>query len=154
MASNPVINGVVYDHSSIDINIDGVRKLQISEISYSQTLEPGKLRGAAAKVLARTRGEYDAEGSFKISKAEGAEIVAALGNGFMTKSFTITCSYSEFGQGILTDVLEGCRITKIEDSSSGTDATMQTYSLHIMNLKLNGWDATGEPGNLGTGVVL
>ena len=38
MASNPVINGVVYDHSSIDINIDGVRKLQISEISYSQTL--------------------------------------------------------------------------------------------------------------------
>ena len=71
MATNPLINGVVYDHSSVEINIKGTRYLRVSGSPYSDSLEPGKLRGAAAKVLARTRGEYSAEGSFKISKKEG-----------------------------------------------------------------------------------
>lgn len=154
MATNPLINGVVYDHSSVEINIKGTRYLQVSEISYSDSLEPGKLRGAAAKVLARTRGEYSAEGSFKISKKEGLQIIADLGAGYMTKSFPIVCNYSEAGQDMDTDRLEGCRITKVEDSSSGTDATMQTFTIDIMNLKRNGIDATGEAGNLGTGVKL
>lgn len=150
----PVINGLVYDHSSIEININGARYLVVSEISYSQTLEPGKQRGAAAKVLGRTRGEYDAEGSVKMSKDDGLQLIKALGAGFMTKSFPIVCSYAEAGQEPITDTLEGCRITKTEDSSSGTDALETTFSLHIMNLRLNGIDATGEKGNLGTGVKI
>lgn len=154
MVNGPIINGLVFDHSSAEININGARFLFITEISYSHTLEPGKQRGTAAKVLGRTRGEYDAEGSFKTSKAEGIELIAALGHGYMTKSFPIVVSYSEEGQTPLTDTLVGVRITKVEDSSSGTDATMTTFTTHIMNLLLNGWDATGEPGNLGTGVAL
>ena len=152
--ANPVINGVVYDHSSVEITIKGTRYLQVSEVTYKNTLEPGKLRGAAAKVLGRTRGEYDAEGSFKVSKAEGARIIADLGHGYMAKEFGIVCNYSEAGQDMITDTLQQCRITGTEDSSSGTDATMTTFNLHVYNLLLNGWDATGEPGNLGTGVAL
>lgn len=148
----PVINGVVFDHSSIEINVNGARYVVVSEISYSNSLEPGKQRGAAAKVLGRTRGEYDAEGSIKMSKDDGATLMKALGNGYMTKSFPVVCNYSEVGQDIQTDTLQGCRITKVENTSSGTDALETTFSLHIMNLLLNGLDATGELGNLGQGI--
>lgn len=150
----PVINGLVYDHSSIEININGARYLVVSEITYKHSLKPGKQRGAAAKVLGRTRGEYDAEGSIKMSKDDGVQLMKALGAGYMTKPFPIVCNYSEAGQDIITDTLEACRITDVENSSSGTDATETTFTLDIMNLLLNGLDATGEKGNLGTGVKL
>ncbi len=152
--ANPVINGVVFDHSSAEINIKGVRYMQISEIAYSDSLEPGKLLGAAAKVLARTRGKYDAEGSFSMSKQEGVQFIRDLGPGYMTKSFPIIVNYSEVGMDMVTDTLVGCRITKVEDSSSGTDATMLKFSVHIMNILRDGVDATGAVGNLGTGVKL
>lgn len=154
MADNPLINGLVYDHSSIEININGARYLQVSEISYEHELAPGELRGAAAKVLARSRGEYKGSGSFKMSKAESAQLVAALGHGYMTKSFTITLNYADDGMPYITDTLEGARLTKSAHSSSGSDPTQDTWDLHVMNILLNGWDATGEPGNLGTGIPL
>lgn len=154
MSTNPLINGVVYDHSSIEINIKGVRFLQCTEIEYSDTLEPGKLRGAAAKVLATTRGEYSAEGSFSLSKQDGQQLISDLGQGFKAKSFPVTLNYAEAGMDFITDTLRGCRITKVEASSSGTDATMLKFSIHIMNILWNGVDSTGEPGNLGTGVKL
>ena len=154
MSTNPLINGIVYDHSSIEANIKGVRYLQLSEIEYSDTLEPGKLRGAAAKVLATTRGEYSAEGSFSLSKQDGNQLIADLGQGFKAKSFPIVVNYAEAGLDMITDRLQGCRITKVEATSSGTDATMLKFSIHIMNILWNGFDSTGEPGNLGTGVKL
>lgn len=154
MSTNPLINGIVYDHSSIEANIKGVRYLQLSEIEYSDTLEPGKLRGAAAKVLATTRGEYSAEGSLSLSKQDGNQLIADLGQGFKAKSFPIVVNYAEAGLDMITDRLQGCRITKVEATSSGTDATMLKFSIHIMNILWNGFDSTGEPGNLGTGVKL
>lgn len=154
MSTNPLINGIVYDHSSIEANIKGVRYLQLSEIEYSDTLEPGKLRGAAAKVLATTRGEYSAEGSFSLSKQDGNQLIADLGQGFKAKSFPIVVNYAEAGLDMITDRLQGCRITKVEATSSGTDATMLKFSIHIMNILWNGFDSTGEPGNLGAGVKL
>jgi len=154
MSTNPLINGIVYDHSSIEINIKGVRYLQCSEINYKHSLEPGKLRGAAAKVLATTRGEYSAEGDFSLSKQDGQQLISDLGNGYMAKSFPIVLNYSEADMDMITDRLQGCRITAVDAASSGTDATMLKFTIHVMNLLLNGIDATGEPGNLGTGVKL
>ena len=154
MSTNPLINGVVFDHSSAEINIKGVRYMQITEVAYSDSLEPGKLLGAAAKVLARTRGKYDAEGSFSMSKQDGMQLIRDLGAGYMTKSFPIVVNFAEAGRDMVTDTLQGCRITKAEDSSSGTDATMLKFTIHIMNILRGGVDATGAVGNLGTGVKL
>lgn len=154
MSTNPLINGIVYDHSSIEANIKGVRYLQLTEINYKHSLEPGELRGAAAKVLATTRGKYSAEGDFSLSKQDGQQLIADLGNGYMAKYFPIVLNYSEAGLDMITDRLQGCRITNVETGSSGTDATMLKFSIFIQNLLLNGVDATGEPGNLGTGVKL
>lgn len=154
MSTNPLINGIVYDHSSIEINIKGVRYLQCSEINYKHSLEPGKLRGAAAKVLATTRGEYSSEGDFSLSKQDGTQLISDLGNGYMTKMFPIVLNYSEAGLDMITDRLQGCRITGVDGASSGTDANVLKFTIHIMNLLLNGIDATGEPGNLGNGIKL
>lgn len=152
MSTNPLINGVVYDHSSIEVRLKGVRYLQLSEIEYSDTLEPGKLKGAAAKVLATTRGEYSAEGSFSLSKQDADQLIKDIGPGFKVKSFPVIVNYSEAGMPMITDTLVGCRITKTEASSSGTDATMIKFSLHIMNILWNGVDSTGAPGDLGMGI--
>lgn len=146
-----LINGNAYDHSSIAINVDGARYLQVESIEWNDSLEPGKLSGASAFTLARTRGKYDADGNIKMSLADSDALIKAFGHGYMTKVFTITCTYSEPNQPVSKVDLIGCRFVKTADSSSGGDPTMRTHDLHILRIVRNGIDPVGKPGNLGTG---
>ena len=142
MADTPTtgqkINGHVFDHSSIEITFAGTIIRATQEISYSGTLEPGKLRGTSPAVLGRTRGEGDHEGSFKLAKADFQALVDALGDNFMEVDFQIICIYAEDPDPQITDTLNGCRITSWSNASSqGTDPTMVECDMHMLEVLLN-----------------
>ncbi len=150
MADSPIINGHAYSWGSIGTAIDGVDTPDFTEINYSPSLEIGKVRGLGTRVKATTVGEADAEGSFSMLKGQAAKFIKAMGDGLMRKTFAITVSYDEDGEGgIVTDELFGCRITKIEDSpKQGTDAVVTKFDIHILRLKLNGVDPHGTENDI------
>lgn len=140
MADNPVINGHKYGWASIEANVNSTIAREFTEITYSTKGDPGKARGAGMRVLGRTRGEADHEGSISMLKKEANAFIARLGKGFMLKSFPITVSYDETGDGgVVTDKLTGCRITDVEDSpKQGNEPLQVKFSLHIMRIEYNG----------------
>jgi hypothetical protein len=150
MADSPIINGHVYSWASVGIALDGVDTPDFTEATYSPTLEPGKARGMGSRVKGTTVGEADGDGSFSMLKGQAAKFIKQMGPGFMRKTFTITVSYEEEGEGgIVTDELFGCRITKIEDSpKQGTDAVVTKFDIHILRMKLNGVDPHGTENDI------
>ena len=132
-----------YDFSSMEASFNGVIFTGITEISYTQTLTPGIQRGASARKLGRTRGEYDATGSFTMYKEEYDELIQALAAGGIATSrgygevpFVITLVYEEGGR-IKKDKLSGARITNDEDShSQGSDALVVSAELDLMKIEL------------------
>ena len=91
-----LINGKTFDFSSIEITIGALSYTNVTEITYSDSLEPGILRGTSAKKKGRTRGEYNAEGSITVYKADLASILAELaalgeGSGARIGAQHVTC---------------------------------------------------------------
>ena len=129
--ADQVINGNTYDYSSIEINVRGRRYLGITEVSYSDSLEPGEKRGAHAQPLAFTRGEYSSEASVTMGKDDFYEMLADLGSGYMEVVLdTVSVTYAEEGQPTKSDEIVGARITSVEDGhSQGSDAL--TVSLEL-----------------------
>lgn len=90
-------------------------------------------------MLGRTKGDLKAEGSLTTYLEEWKELLDALGDGYMEKSFDITVSYAEDGRPTVTDKLRGCRIKKVEEShSQGTDGLTMKIDLHILWIEFGG----------------
>jgi len=155
-----LINGHAYSFSSIELMVGAESYTNLQSISYNDALEPGELRGTSSKKVARTRGEYTAEGSFEIYKGDLASllgILAAQGQGGYAEAvFDISANYNEGVSALTTDALLGCRIVNIEDDhSTGTDALTVTVTLNIMEITRNGLSATsGGPSGAGIGAAI
>lgn len=140
-----------YDFSSIEASFNGTIFTGITELSYRQSLTPGKQRGTSAKVKRRTRGEYDASGGFSMWKDEYTNLIAALaalgaakGKGYGEIAFVLTALYAE-GARAITDKLIGCRIVSDEDShSEGGDGLVTGIEIDIMDISRNGAKLVGE----------
>lgn len=145
MADTPIINGHAYGWASVAMSIEGVETKGFTEITYSPSMEPGKVRAEGTRVYATTAGEADGEGSFTMLKKHASELIKAMGDGFMRKQFSMTINYSEEGEGgIITDELFGIRITKVEDAPKvGTEGATTKFDIHIMRMTLNGVDPHG-----------
>lgn len=142
MAEYPLINGRKYDHSSAEIQAGNTIHTGISSISWTQSLEPGAVRGTRAEKLARTTGEHDAEGSLSMPLEDYAELIAELGDGYMAQNFDIVVTYSNEGANVTTVRLVACRISSEDGGSeSGGDAAMVEVSLDIMRVETNGLKA-------------
>lgn len=162
-----VINGVVYDQSSVSIQITptggaggvigkiagaaasalGASALfqGVTELSYSDMLEPGEFRAiGSAAVLGMTRGTYSTEASMSMEKRYAQsllETLAAMGKGgYGVVPFQIVASYAEIGLAPITDTLEGCRITKAEDSiqQGSSDVQVVNFELKLIKILRNG----------------
>jgi hypothetical protein len=149
------INGLVYDYSSVEISINGLPYQGITEINYSDTMEPGTLRGTGALMRGRSRGLYEAEASFTMAKEDfdavkNALVAMGLG-GFMEAVFPITVNYREEGANMITDVIEGCRIKHNENShsSGNADSLMHKVDLSVYRIKWNGAYGVSVPGQIG-----
>lgn len=138
----PLINGNRFDFSSVEVVIDSVLFGGVKEVTYSDSLEPGELRGNRAQLIGRTRGKYGAEGSLTLFKSEFQQMIALLGGqgiGYMEASFTVVVAHSEPGSDVVTDTLIGCRIKKAEDQKQeGGEPLTVKCDLHIMRIDRNG----------------
>jgi hypothetical protein len=150
-----LINGLVYDFSSISIQIATPVPTfitRISAIGWEQSLTPGVLRGASAHKLGRSRGTYESSGTMTIYLEEWRIFRAALAAapipplaGFMEKSFMATVTHAE-GTGLpMVDVLNGCRITNESRAyQNGGDALMVDLSFDIMRILSDGQSAVRD----------
>lgn len=144
------INGKVYDYSSISIVVNKIPFQGITEISYSDTLEPGILRGTTAFMRGRTRGMYEAEASFTIALEDFEpikEALSALGlGGFMEAEFLIGVTYSEKTSPTINDTIEGCRIKHTERSHSAgnSDGLLVKCDLSVFRIGHNGKYGVGD----------
>jgi hypothetical protein len=127
----PLINGKRYSFASIELNFNGLIFLGFKEISYSDDLEPGEIRGTHPQMLARTIGDYKAEASASMYMEEYNTLIASMGDGFMEQPFDVNATYADDGQPTVTDRVVGCRIKKNEYShSQGTDGLIVKVDLH------------------------
>jgi len=139
----PLINGRKYDHSSVEIQISTatVSKLYmgVTSLEWSQTLEPGMIRGTRPEKIARTTGEHDSEGGFSLPLEDFAALVGDLGNGYMAIPFNIVANYSNEGQQNTKIELIGCRITGHDGGSEeGGDPALEEVSIDVMRIEING----------------
>jgi hypothetical protein len=138
----PIINGHRHDFTSIQFHVGPIRLFELKELNYKHRLTPGMVRGTGSPVLGRTRGIYDADGSFTMYKSEYQNLIEALiaegaaqDLGYMEVPFDIFAIYSERGSTTIKDVCAGCRITDDEDGhSEGSDALVVRATLNIMRL--------------------
>ena len=169
-----LINGRRYDSSSVSIQITptgpangavgqvvgavagavGAGSLfqGISEISYSDKLEPGKHRAIGSpKILGMTRGQYDAEASMVMYKEDAQGLLEALAafGGYGEVAFQIVVTYAETGAAPIVDTLEGCRITSVDDSvSAGSDPLTVSFELAPVNILRNSKSMVGSAGGI------
>jgi hypothetical protein len=150
-----LINGLVYDFSSISIQVATPAPTfitRITSISWEQSLTPGVLRGNSAHKLGRSRGTYEASGSMTIYLEEWRLFRAALMlapipplAGFMEKSFLCTVTAAEGTSLPMVDVLNGCRITNESRAyQNGGDALMVDLSFDIMRIVSDGQSAVRD----------
>lgn len=140
-----VINGNRYDSSSIVVTANNTPHADITEISYSDNLEPGILQGTGVYMRGRTRGQYKAEASVTFGKgafeALKKSLIATGRGGLYEVHFLITVTYRASGEGeIITDLIEGCRIMRQENSHSAgnSDALTTKIDLSVFRIKWNG----------------
>lgn len=145
--SYPFINGHRYSWASIEVRILDRIFFGFSSINYSGTLEPADVYGTGSKKIGRTRGRETFDGSMEMYRLEFENLkiaLAALNNsqGFGEVPFDIIVAYAETGV-VVTDTIIGARIvTPGSDNSEGTDASVISCDLSIMDILWNGTSLT------------
>jgi len=153
--SGRIINGVAYDYSSLTITRDGIPYQGINEISYKDSLDPGQLDGTGAYIRGYTRGKYKAECQFTIGKKDYEVFKQPLrkspSGGFGETTFVITVVYKEAEDAdVITDVIEGCRIMKQDNSHKfGSDALVTKVDLNVFRICWNGLYLINDGGSAG-----
>lgn len=142
--SYPLINGTRYDFSSVEIITPLGIISAVKELSYTDSLEPGEVRGTRAQVIGRTRGKYSAEGSITIYKSEFDNLILALSPvasviGFMEVAFNIVVNFSETFERTRTNILLGARIKKTEtQGSEGEEPIAVKCDLGLLGIDYTG----------------
>lgn len=142
----PLINGKRRDFSSLELVVSGLIFTGVKAVDYSDSLEPGIVYGTGALPIGTTRGQYKAQGSITLYRAEFDALIATLGDAYMEKYFDVVASYADDGDSAVTvDTLVGCRIKNVGNShSSGGDALEMKIDLHVHYIKRNGTAPLGK----------
>ncbi len=135
----PTINGIAYDYASIEVQVDGVQYIQVQDVAYNDSCEPGEGYGTHPQAVVVTTGQYKAEGSMSLY-LEAAELLrTALGAGFMVKTFDVVINFAPTGKNMVTHKLLGCRIKRVDDShAQGTDAIKEKFDLRVTKIERGG----------------
>lgn len=117
MAKKQLINGKVYDWSSVSINASGMENIEVTEVSYDDEQEVEPVYGRGGKI--RGYGTGNIKNSVKLSMLredfnEMCRVIKKKGY----KSFyayvipKITVCYADEGTQTCTDVLKNIKISK------------------------------------------
>jgi hypothetical protein len=141
----PTVRGRRYAHSSIEIAIvlpGGAAEVfvEVTDVSYDDTLEEELVYGTNPAPLGRTRGQYDpGEASMTMTKQSADVLIDRLGDGYMEQEINVVVKYSDVGLPVTTDTLELCRVVGLaQSSSSGPEAVMTEVKLKPLTVLRNG----------------
>lgn len=139
----PKLNGQYHSWASLEIVTNTKALYGGKSLDYSDTCEPGEVRGnARAQLIGRTLGDYKAEASLELflPEAEEFEIEVSRTGSLFEAVFVINAAWTN---GVLLDTIVdnivGCRIKSISFSGSqGSDAATKKYDLAPLYIVHNG----------------
>jgi hypothetical protein len=153
----PNILGHYWSFGSIELVVvtprGPVRIVDCVGINYAPSMEVGDVYGTLPQKLGTTRGKQNAEGSLELNMRAWEALRTALGVGgigYSETRFQIIVSYGEAGTPVKTDILEGCRIVRVEYSNAdGTEASKVSLTLNVMRIVEGGTSMIAAPLRIG-----
>jgi hypothetical protein len=124
----PLINGVRYDASSVELKINAQRYIGVASLDYEQGLDPGIVRGLNPQALGFTRGMYEVSGTIALYREEFNDLTTnflTVAQGLLEANVLCTVTYSELPpaaiptgavSGTTTDTIVGMRFTRSRHS--------------------------------------
>ncbi len=137
----PMTEGKAYDFGRGEITLGTKIYTAISNISTNQPIEEGVVHGAAAEVLARTRGQMQiGEGNVEFSMIEEAtRFLGDLGDGWQEKEWNATYLLVAPNHPKIKIELFSCRLLDCElDHGAGPDGLGAALPFSFMYRLING----------------
>ena len=143
---SPQINGNYYSFANIEFRVNGLFILGIKSINYGNKVGSTFVRGTNQMPLGTTQGQYEPKCDIEILRPQFNLLLAASGNGYMSKIHNITVSYGNYlDNGLLptvTDLIVGAKITDVDMSNSeGVEASAVKVTFLPLDVKFNGISA-------------
>jgi|SRR5580658_515817 hypothetical protein len=135
---NPLINGFFPSYADIEVNVNGLHFVGVSEVNYSDDLKRSKVKGTQKIPLGLTNGSYEAEGDIEFTQPAAALLISTLSalgfalGGFRFVPCGITIAYVPVG--VTTLIVDDfvCFLGKQEQKNKVSDeAIMRRFTLVI-----------------------
>lgn len=134
---------------ALSVEIDGGPSLNVEDlesVDFSDTLTPGRVKGAGGRTIGNTVGEHEADGQIVVYYARAVSFERALKlqnplKPLGTCMFDLALSWTpmDFNGEIFTVRLVGCRIMSRQVSvAQGPDPLKKTYPLFVTTVEDNG----------------
>jgi len=139
VVSYPQINGHRYSFASIEAAFNGLLVPGFKSISYNDELTPADVYGTSSNKIGRTKGKQNAACTFVMYKEEFENLRITLGVtgvGYGETQFDIILTYFEVGQVPITDIIQGCRVTKTSEDSNADSSDALTVSVECNVMRI------------------
>lgn len=134
----PLVNGVYYSYSNIELHIGVAGELQIAgvkTINYKDNLGRVKVRGTAMQPLGLTQGRYEANGDIELYLDAFMLLVSTLGPGWRLQPVQAVVTYGPnplLSIPFVTDVIPGFYLGEVDASQSeGEEPLSRKFTMHI-----------------------
>lgn len=146
----PLINGVYYSYSNIELNVQGLQFAGVKAINYKDNLGRVKVRGTAMQPLGLTQGRYEANGDIELYLDAFALLTLTLGPGWRQTPIVANITYGpNIGPVVplVNDIIPGFYLGEVDASQSeGEEALTRKFTMHIPGQILwNGIPSILEP---------
>ena len=138
MAAFPLVNGIYYSYSNVELFVGQAGELQIAgvkAINYKDNLGRVKVRGTAMQPLGLTQGRYEANGDIEMYLDAFALLVTTIGPGWRQFPLYATITYgANPGLAIpfITDTIPGFYLGEVDASQSeGEEPLARKFTMHI-----------------------
>lgn len=125
--AQPLVNGVAYSWSQIQVLIAGTAVNGITAIKYAEKQEVQDNYGAGNRPVSRGHGKIETSGSLTLEMAEVEALQAAAPNGSILAipEFTIVVSYMPETGIIRNHTLNNCRFKENKREVKSGDMTIE-----------------------------
>lgn len=138
--SYPVVNGHLYSFASVEVKIGDFTYLGVTEVNYSESVEPVAVYGSDPVRVGRTLGRRKLTADLQILRREWDFLLAQVGANFGRRKVEINVQYAEEAQPVMGDFIEGY-IQQVDSSNrEGNEASTVKVTLDPTEVK---WRASG-----------
>jgi hypothetical protein len=134
----PLVNGVYYSYSNIELHIGTAGELQIAgvkTINYKDNLGRVKVRGTAMQPLGLTQGRYEANGDIELYLDAFTLLISTLGPGWRQQPVQAVVTYGPnplLSIPFVTDAIPGFYFGEVDASQSeGEEPLSRKFTMHI-----------------------